>query len=67
MLADLEERVALALVELLEVEDVLIERDRFCDVVDLDGDVIDAVYFDAHAGLYPAAREIGCSALGTKS
>ncbi len=64
MLADLEERVALALVELLQSEDVLIKFDGLRDVVHLDGDVIDAVYLDAHAGFYPAPRGIGCGALG---
>ncbi len=51
--ADFEEGVAFALVELLEIEDVLIKGDRFLDVVYLDGDVIDAVYLDAHIRHYP--------------
>jgi hypothetical protein len=43
MFAELEEGVAFALVEFLEIENVLIKRDRFLDVIDFDGDVVAAV------------------------
>lgn len=58
VLADFKERVAFAFVELLEIEHVLIERDRFFDVIDVDRDVVDAVHFDAHSRFYTCGSEI---------
>src|SRR5579862_6630210 len=43
MFPELEKRVALSLVELLEPENVFVESDRLLDVADLDRDVIDPV------------------------
>jgi hypothetical protein len=51
VLAELEEGVSLTLVELLEIEDILVERDRLVDVVDLDRDVVAAVDLHAHRAL----------------
>jgi hypothetical protein len=48
MFAELEKGVALAFIEFLEIEHVLVERDRFFDVVDFDRDMIATVHFDAH-------------------
>ena len=48
MLAEFEKGVAFAAVEFLEIEDVLVKRDRLLDVVHLDGDVIAAVNLHAH-------------------
>src|SRR6202030_3685606 len=47
MLAEFEEGIAFASVELLEIEDILIERDRFLNVIDLDRDMIASVNFNA--------------------
>ena len=57
VLADFEERVALALIEFLETKNVLIKRDRLLDIVDLDGDVVNSVDFDAHGGHDPRGSE----------
>ena len=43
MLAQLEKRVAFAFVQLLEIKDIFIERDRLFDVADFDRDVITTV------------------------
>src|SRR5437016_12358217 len=43
MLAEFEESVTFALVELLEVKNVLIERDRLLHVVHFNGDVIASI------------------------
>jgi hypothetical protein len=48
VLAEFEKGISLALVEFLETEDILIERDRFFDVTDFDGDVIATVDLDTH-------------------
>ena len=48
VLADFEERIAFALVELFQAEDILVKGDRLLDVADLDGDVIAAIDLNAH-------------------
>src|SRR5438045_77203 len=48
MLAEFEKCVAFALVEFFEIENILVKRDRFFDVVHLDRDVIAAVNLHAH-------------------
>src|SRR5207237_10620422 len=47
VLAEVEKGVAFAAVEPLEIEDILIERDRFLDVVNLDRYVVTSVNFNA--------------------
>jgi hypothetical protein len=49
VLAEFEEGIAFAAVELLQIEDVLIERDRFLDFINLDRDVIAPVNFNPSA------------------
>src|SRR5258708_40259124 len=48
VLAEFEERVAFSAVELFQIENVLIERNRFLDVVDFDRDVIASVNLHTH-------------------
>ena len=48
MLAKFEESVALAFIELLEIENILIKRDRLFDVVDFNRDMITTVDLHAH-------------------
>ena len=40
--------VAFAFIQLFEIEDIPIERDRFFHVIDFDRDVITTVNLDAH-------------------
>ena len=49
MFAQFEKRVALASVQLLEIENVLVKRDRLFDVVHFDGDMITSVNLHAHS------------------
>jgi len=49
VLAELEKGVAFTTVELFQIENILVKRDRFFDVVYLDGDVITSVNLHAHA------------------
>jgi hypothetical protein len=64
--AGLEEGVAFAFIEFLEIENVLIECDSLLYVVDLDGDVIDSIDLDAHASFYRPLGLNGCSLLGVE-
>ena len=48
MLAEFEKRIAFALVEFLQAEDILVKCDRLFDVADFDGDVIAAIDLNAH-------------------
>src|ERR1700677_1018844 len=58
MLAKPQERVALPVVEFFEFEDILVEGNRFVDIVDLDCDVVAAVNLDTHrAPLIPQRWE----------
>src|SRR5579862_1156791 len=59
MFADLEKCIALAFVELGQIEDVLIESDGLLNIVDFDREVIDAVYFDAHDSIRPLRNRNG--------
>ena len=54
MLAEFKEGVAFAFLQLLQIEDVFVKRDRLLDVVHFDGDVIAAVNFDAPPVRRPA-------------
>jgi hypothetical protein len=56
VLAKLEKRVALAPIQFLEIENVLIKRDRFCDVVYFYRDVIASINLHAHELIYLASR-----------
>jgi hypothetical protein len=51
VLAELEEGVSFTAVELFEIENILVERNRLFDVVHFNGDVIATVNLDAHDGL----------------
>ncbi|OLC26286.1 MAG: hypothetical protein AUH91_04550 [Verrucomicrobia bacterium 13_1_40CM_4_54_4] len=46
--AEFEKRIALAVGHLFKIENVLVKRDRFLDVIHLDGDVITSVNLHAH-------------------
>lgn len=50
MFSQFEKRVAFALIELLEIENVFVKRDRFFDVVDFNRNVIAAVNFNLRPG-----------------
>src|SRR5438552_5890262 len=58
--ADLEKRIALALVALFEPEHVFVKRNRFREIVYFDGDVVDAVDANAHGllGFSPARASL---------
>jgi hypothetical protein len=61
MFAELEERIALAFIELFEIENVFVKRNRLFDVVDFDRDMIAPVNLNAspartaHFRIYIAA------------
>src|SRR3989440_11790008 len=61
VLAEFEEGIALAAVELLEIEDILIERDRFLDVINFDRDMIASI--NLHAHFFNRSRTLIISAL----
>jgi hypothetical protein len=46
--AEFEKRVALAAIQLFEIENVFVKRDRLFDIVHLDGDVIASVNLYVH-------------------
>jgi len=48
MLAQFEKSIAFSLIELLEVENILVERDRFLHIVHFDGNVVTTVNLDCH-------------------
>src|SRR4029077_11431298 len=50
--AEFEEGVAFAAVELFQVEDILVERDRLVDVINLDRDMIASIDLHAHFLIY---------------
>src|SRR5882762_5117457 len=50
--AEFEEGVAFAAVELFQIEDVLVERDRLVDVINLDRYVIASIHLHAHFLIY---------------
>ena len=50
--AEFEESVAFAAVELFQVEDILVERDRLVDVINLDRDMIASIDLHAHFLIY---------------
>src|SRR5260370_37687675 len=52
VVAEFEEGVAFAAVEPFQVEDVLVERDRLVDVINLDRDVIASIHLHAHCLIY---------------
>jgi hypothetical protein len=52
VLAQFEKGVAFAPVEFFQIENILIERDRFLDVIDFDRDVIASVNLHAHFQIY---------------
>ena len=54
MLADLEKGVAFAFVHFLQLEDILVERDRLAHVVHLDREMIDSIHVHTHIALYLA-------------
>ena len=49
MLTQLEEGIAFTFVELLEVEHILVKRDRFLDVAYFNGHVVASVNLNSHA------------------
>ena len=51
MLAEFEKRIAFALVEFLQIENVPVERHRLFNVIHLDGDMIASVHLHAHTSL----------------
>src|SRR5260370_5407405 len=50
--AEFEEGVAFAAVELFQIEDILVKRDRLVDVINLDRDVIASIHLHAHFLIY---------------
>ena len=48
VLAEFEKRVALAAIELLQAEDILVKGHCLLDIADLDGDVIAAIHLHTH-------------------
>ena len=52
MLAELEERIAFSFVKLLQIENVLVERDRLLHVIHFDGDMIASVNLHAHTSAF---------------
>jgi hypothetical protein len=48
VLAEFEKRVALAAIQLFEIENVLVKRDRLFDIIDFNCDVIASVNLNAH-------------------
>ena len=65
VLAEFEEGIAFSAVELLQIENVLIKRDRLFDVINLDRDMITSVNLHAHFPIYilPGKTKAG----GTRS
>jgi hypothetical protein len=56
VLAEFEKHVALAAIQFLKIENVLVKRDRLFDIVHLDRDVIASVNLYAHGLVYPKER-----------
>src|SRR5438132_8572296 len=52
VLAEFEEGITFAAVEFFEIEDILVERDRLVDVINLDRDVIASIHLHAHFLIY---------------
>jgi hypothetical protein len=74
MFPDFEKRIALAFIELFEIENILVKRHRLLHIRHLDGHVIDPVNADAHVTYNGFAESVGpasrkaptLSALGRK-
>src|SRR5437588_1530119 len=64
MLAQLEERVPFAALQLLEVEHILVEFYRRLHIIDLDGQMVASVNLHAHDNTVAAPRE---TSIGTPS
>src|SRR6266478_8360756 len=52
VLAEFEEGIPFATIEFFQIEDILVKRDRFLDVINLDRDVIASIHLHAHFLIY---------------